>query len=129
MYIGTKDAVEIYAKACRARYGALARRLVTEQAQALLTKGDRSGAEIWRQVAVEIEKAEERDKPDEASSPSSSWGRAHDGSSLLPKGHSGHEAGLLGLTPSKWRLNLEACLVGVRVVHSNSADFVDNKNV
>jgi len=72
MYIGTKDAVEIYAKACRARYGALARRLVTEQAQALLTKGDRSGAEIWRQVAVEIEKAEERDKPDEASGPSSS---------------------------------------------------------
>ena len=71
MYIGTKDAVEIYAKACRARYGALARRLVTEQAQALLTKGDRSGAEIWRQVAVEIEKSEERDKPDASSPPSS----------------------------------------------------------
>ena len=35
MYIGTKDAVEIYAKACRARYGALARRLVTEQRQDL----------------------------------------------------------------------------------------------
>lgn len=62
MYIGTKDAIEINAKACRARYGALARRLVTEQAQALLTKGDRSGAEIWREVAVEIEKAEERGK-------------------------------------------------------------------
>ena len=72
MYIGTKDAVEIYAKACRARYGALARRLVTEQAQALLTRGDRSGAEIWRQVAAEIEKAEGRGKPDEpASQPSS----------------------------------------------------------
>jgi len=66
MYIGTKDAIEIYAKAWRARYGALARRLVTEQAQALLTQGDRSGAEIWRQVAFEIEKAEERSKPDEA---------------------------------------------------------------
>jgi hypothetical protein len=50
MYIGTKDAVEIYAKACRARYGALARRLVTEQAHALLTQGDRSGAEIWHHV-------------------------------------------------------------------------------
>jgi hypothetical protein len=64
MYIGTKDAVEIYAKACRARYGALARRLVIEQAHALLTQGDRSGAEIWRQVAVEIEKAEGRSQPD-----------------------------------------------------------------
>jgi hypothetical protein len=64
MYIGTKDAVEIYAKACRARYGALARRLVTEQAHALLTQGDRSGAEIWHQVAVEIEKAEGRSQPD-----------------------------------------------------------------
>jgi len=63
MHIGTKDAVEIYAKACRARYGALARRRVAEQAQALLTKGDRSGAEIWRQVAVEIEKAEEPGEP------------------------------------------------------------------
>jgi hypothetical protein len=72
MYIGTKDAVEIYAKACRARYGARARRLVTEQAQALLTKGDRSGAEIWRLVAVEIEKAEERSKPDHAPNQSSS---------------------------------------------------------
>ena len=72
MYIGTKDAVEIYAKAWRARYGALARRLVTEQAQALLTMGDRSGAEIWQQVAFEIEKAEQRGKPDEASGPSSS---------------------------------------------------------
>jgi hypothetical protein len=72
MYIGTKDAVEIYAKACRARYGALARRLVTEQAQALLTMGDRSGAEIWRLVAVAIEKAEERSKPDNASNVSSS---------------------------------------------------------
>jgi len=72
MYIGTKDAVEIYAKACRARYGALARRLVTEQAQALLTKGDRSGAEIWQQVAVEIEKAEEPGEPQTALSCSSS---------------------------------------------------------
>jgi hypothetical protein len=72
MYIGTKDAVEIYAKACRARYGARARRLVTEQAQALLIMGDRSGAEIWRQVAAEIEKAEERSKPHDASNLSSS---------------------------------------------------------
>jgi len=72
MYIGTKDAVEIYARACRARYGALARRLVTEQAQALLTKGDRSGAEIWGQVAVEIEKAEGRGKSDETSTQPSS---------------------------------------------------------
>lgn len=58
MYIGMKDAVAIYAKACRARYGALARRVVVEQAQALLTNGDRSGAEVWQQVAAEIEKAE-----------------------------------------------------------------------
>lgn len=64
MYIGIKDAVEIYAKACRARYGALARRLVAEQAQALLAKGDRSGAEIWQRVAAEIEKADEPGMPE-----------------------------------------------------------------
>jgi hypothetical protein len=72
MYIGTKDAVEIYAKACRARYGALARRLVAEQAQALLSRGDHSGAEIWRQVAVEIERAEDPGKPENAPGRSSS---------------------------------------------------------
>jgi hypothetical protein len=71
MSIGLKDAVEIYAKACRARYGALARRLVAEQARALLTKGDRSGAEIWQQVAVEIEKADEPGRPEAAPSPGS----------------------------------------------------------
>jgi len=58
MHIGIKDAVSIYAKACRARYGALARRVVTDQARALLENGDRGGAEVWQQVAIEIEKTE-----------------------------------------------------------------------
>ncbi len=56
MYIGMKDAVAIYARACRARYGALAKRVVAEQAGVLLRKGDRDGAEIWQLVADEIEK-------------------------------------------------------------------------
>ena len=58
MYIGTKDAVTIYARACRARYGRLARRVVTEQARTLLVKGDQDGAEVWQQVADEIDKIE-----------------------------------------------------------------------
>ncbi len=56
MYIGLQDAITIYARACRARYGALARRVVTEEAAVLLKKGDRSGAEVWQQVADEIGK-------------------------------------------------------------------------
>jgi hypothetical protein len=58
MYIGIKDAVAIYAKACRARFGPLARRVVAEQARALMSKGDISGATVWQQVADEIEKTE-----------------------------------------------------------------------
>jgi len=60
MYIGLKDAVAIYAKACRARYGSMARRVVAEQAHGLLLNGDPGGAEVWQQVAAEIEKHEGR---------------------------------------------------------------------
>jgi hypothetical protein len=58
MHIGIKDAVAIYAKACRARFGPLARRVVVEQAQALMIRGDVNGAKVWQQVADEIEKTE-----------------------------------------------------------------------
>jgi hypothetical protein len=60
MYIGIKDAVAIYARVCRARFGPLARRVVTEQARTLMTNGDVNGAKVWEQVADEIEKTESR---------------------------------------------------------------------
>jgi hypothetical protein len=58
MYISIEDAIVIYARVCRTRYGKRAKRIVTEQAQALRTSGDESGAQVWQQVAVEIERLE-----------------------------------------------------------------------
>lgn len=58
MHIGIKDAVAIYARACRARFGPLARRVVADQARALMTRGDVNGAKVWQQVADEIDKTE-----------------------------------------------------------------------
>jgi hypothetical protein len=58
MYISIEDAVVIYARVCRTRYGRRARRIVIEHAQALWTSGDESGAQVWQQVAVEIERLE-----------------------------------------------------------------------
>jgi hypothetical protein len=58
MHIGIRDAVAIYAKTCRVRYGKLARRIVAEQARTLHKKGDLGGAKVWQQVADEIERAE-----------------------------------------------------------------------
>jgi len=58
MHIGINEAVEIYARACRARYGRLARRVVREQASALLRRGDKGGADVWQRVAIEIEKSD-----------------------------------------------------------------------
>jgi hypothetical protein len=66
MYISIQEAVVIYARVCRTWYGSRAKRIVTEQAQALRNRGDENGAQVWQQVAVEIQRLEDQAKGDSA---------------------------------------------------------------
>jgi hypothetical protein len=54
MHISLQEAIVVYARMCRARYGGRAAHIVTEQAHALRKRGDDDGAQVWQQVAVEI---------------------------------------------------------------------------
>ena len=51
-----QDAIEIYARFCRARYGAAAEETVRARAKDLEKRGDLEGVRVWNEVAVEIEK-------------------------------------------------------------------------
>jgi hypothetical protein len=55
MWIALPDAVTMYARFCRARYGTAATKMVRKKAQALRLKGDLEGHRIWSDVAREIE--------------------------------------------------------------------------
>lgn len=55
MQFTTKDAVEIYARFCQARFGSKASEEVRNRAKRLQQQGDLDGYKIWNQVAAEIE--------------------------------------------------------------------------
>jgi hypothetical protein len=48
------DAIKIYAKACRARYGNGARKVALRRIQELRVKGDLDGVKVWEQLAAEL---------------------------------------------------------------------------
>ena len=51
MQVSIDDAAVIYARACRAWYGARAVRVAKSRAQELRKRGDRSGVVAWTKVA------------------------------------------------------------------------------
>jgi len=55
MWVTTDQAVDIYARFCRARYGASASRIVAEKAAELRSQGDDEGARVWMKVKRKIE--------------------------------------------------------------------------
>jgi hypothetical protein len=55
MWITTDQAVEMYARFCRARYGADAKRLADARAAELGAAGDDEGERVWRAVKNRIE--------------------------------------------------------------------------
>jgi hypothetical protein len=54
MWIDLADAIKIYARMCRARYGAEAPAIVLARAEALRHQGDFEGANVFERVAVEL---------------------------------------------------------------------------
>ena len=56
MWIELPDAVKMFARYCKARYGTAASERVREKADELGQKGDLQGQLIWRDVAREIER-------------------------------------------------------------------------
>ena len=54
MQIDLSDAVKIYAKMCRARFGSRAAQIVKEQKARLQAKGDHFGAGVWDRLGSEI---------------------------------------------------------------------------
>jgi len=55
-WITHHDAVEMYARFCRARYGTTAEETVRARALDLEKMGDLEGYRAWNEVAAEIEK-------------------------------------------------------------------------
>lgn len=56
MWITHEQAIEMYARFCRARYGTDAAETVRGKANSLARKGDLKGEKAWNEVASEIEK-------------------------------------------------------------------------
>jgi hypothetical protein len=63
MHIDLHDAIKIYAKASRTRYGAKARDKMLETAKSLRASGDQHGAAVWEQVATEVERGDSAGSP------------------------------------------------------------------
>jgi hypothetical protein len=55
MWIELPEAVKIYARFCKARYGSGAGKAVREKANELKRRGDIHGHRIWTEVAEQIE--------------------------------------------------------------------------
>ena len=53
--ITTDQAIEMYARFCKARYGEDARRIADARAAELGDAGDNEGARVWRAVRIRIE--------------------------------------------------------------------------
>jgi hypothetical protein len=58
MWITHHEAIEMYARFCRARYSAAAAETVRATANQMERKGDSEGHRVWSEVAAEIEKQE-----------------------------------------------------------------------
>lgn len=56
MWIGSNDAVVMFARYCHARFGKAARKSVRAKAKELRRRGDIEGHDIWSKVAEEIER-------------------------------------------------------------------------
>jgi len=56
MWIDLPEAIHLYARYCRARYGSSATKVVQERATQLSEKGDLDGERIWSDLAREIER-------------------------------------------------------------------------
>jgi hypothetical protein len=56
MWITEDEAVVMFARYCRARFGKSAIRQVRSKAAALEKRGDTKGHDVWNKVANEIEK-------------------------------------------------------------------------
>ena len=59
MWITHHEAIEMYARFCRAHYGATAGDTVRATARQMERKGDHEGHRVWTEVAAEIEKQEQ----------------------------------------------------------------------
>ena len=59
MWISRHEAVAIFARYCRARFGRSSSLHVRARAQALKRRGDIEGHQVWDRVADEIEKQEQ----------------------------------------------------------------------
>jgi hypothetical protein len=60
MLITSDQAVSMFARYCRARFGKKAAHKVRSTAKALQKKGDTAGHDVWNRVADEIEKDKSR---------------------------------------------------------------------
>ena len=60
MQITPDEAVEMFARYCRARFGETATQKVRAKAKALHERGDTEGHAVWNKVADEIEKRSKR---------------------------------------------------------------------
>ena len=56
MWVTHQEAIEMYARFCRAHYGAAAEDTVRAKAKDLERRGDAEGHRVWNEVAEEIEK-------------------------------------------------------------------------
>ena len=54
MWMTTDDAAQIYARFCKARYGAKATSVVRERIAQLRKRGDEEGARVWTMVAERV---------------------------------------------------------------------------
>ncbi|MEJ2432995.1 MAG: hypothetical protein P8Y53_07450 [Pseudolabrys sp.] len=59
MWIAHEDAIEMYARFCRAHYGAAAGETVRARAKDLERIGDLEGRRVWNEVAEEIDKQQQ----------------------------------------------------------------------
>ena len=55
MWVTTDEAVEMYARFCKARYGDKAKFVVEEKAAELRRSGDTEGEHVWTKVKRRIE--------------------------------------------------------------------------
>jgi hypothetical protein len=63
MWPTQEDAVVMYARFCRARYGFNAYERAKKRAKQLARSGDLAGERIWSEVAAEIEKSTTAGRP------------------------------------------------------------------
>jgi len=57
MHIDLDDAIKIYARFSRARFGRGAKKRALKTVEQLRRKGDHAGAAVWERLAAEIDRA------------------------------------------------------------------------